>query len=337
MPEIANYQVGPWFEKYAVGSYREARRPLVEQVARLQAGMDHLSMAAQKVILENDDLRAKLEAAECEREEWKASANSWSDLVDYVSHRPDTDAGVHAGQEAIRIMKDLDAVLDVARVGFVNATKRTCAAERRQPVDRERAIEAAAKVLKNSSANFTFARWGEMAEDVVTAILGAAKAEPPAFIPTPTGESPQSWALEEARVQLAGKNWTDPVLLRGHERLALCKEIDRQRESHAAQVKRVRELEHAKALLKVESDGFGRLVVEVQRRGNCEDGVHAGDNAIRIMRDLDAKLAVASRPCPADGMDDFVLGAHLATAAATECSWESFGRAARELFGKGAK
>lgn len=291
-----------WWRKFGtkthrdahVASYRHARAPLVAEVARLKAELDEMQKCHALEANAVNDLRSKLEAAQNE--------------------------------------------LNHIRENFAAQVK---AAERRQPVDRERARHLVKALVLQHCESDDLNAYGldSLADKFVDAILGAAKAEPTAFVPAPTGDVPSDELLNhivrwlgnvEKHGIVDGKNHWEPR--------QLARDMDKEcvwsfqgigtgiyriiAADHAAQVKRVRELEESQ-----DADA-----IEINTRDN-EIG--------RLRAEVERLKAEASRPFPADGMSDRELGETIK--AALYPSSQSFanlsdgGAKARELFGKASK
>lgn len=325
-----------------------ARSVLAEENARLKVELEKAKDAVRKILRLSEttgaaqgdqirDLRAKLEATE------HANAKQ---------------------QHAIRELEGQLASRDL-EIAEISA-----AAERRQPVDRERAIatvlaklefmsrdeacEAVTAILgaekaekkvdggrlprfelisgeMHSSLSGSWVRMEDVSEAIDVAMeIGqesAAKAEPPAFTPAPTGEAPSeelpglidfrgrlNWLVN----QLGGDDYGRPEV-----------EAVKRISDHAKLAKRVRELENE--LLKQNARAT-RLGCELNQTTADRDS-----NASEVAR----LKTEALRTCPADKMTYYEIGSEIKAAlyptSQTFANLADGGRKAAELFGKGAK
>jgi hypothetical protein len=360
-------------------AYEAGRHQPAEEVARLkaelekanarvddyeslhQADEEHAAFLQHELgeaLATGDNLRAKLEAAE------RVRAVHVREALIELANRIQRRGGRYVTE------REMDEVEAAVLAGWPDP--KPMAAERRQPVDRERAARAAKAVINQPGGGCCYGELGD-------AILGAAKAEPakryvcrtcacetstplqlmncprcgsanivpaeppPAFIPAPTGEAPSERTLP-AIEDFAGRlQWLLGELGGGWQGRPEVEAL-RRAADHAAQASRLREV--------------GRLLSESRE----EEKRLAKENAVQVkrVRELEAEHATlmngynhasaersnlqaeASRPCPADVMDDENIGRVVVKA------WEDspgfhpdayakLGKATRKLFGKGAK
>ncbi len=427
-------------------AYRHARRPLVEEVARLRAELaeakgtveamrdgiavlnkfrdQRLAVVADlrtrleatnthnaEVIAENDDLRAKLEAAErltahletqhaCEEKAHHAWVKWQREEMDMITSGPSAEedgrAKIAGKLRMAEHARDVHLESLKREHEYLITANQVIALHRsRQPVDRERAIAAVESIRPRywaPNGGGTSKRFEVEENDNgnlvhlsdVTAILGAAKAEPakltttqvrsekkgvrqamelavrnfggtdgmfnlahfshalmevsglggsvdgflcrtiladrddvescetgnprcahyrikpPAFVPSPTGDAPTHFTLVEKTLGRVSRELLDSQ-------------------------KRMRELESE--LLKQNARAT-RLGCELNQATADRDS-----NAAEVSR----LQAEASRPCPADGMDDEELGRRIGGIWKNALTTKMTAREVRALFGKGAK
>lgn len=338
-----------WFRKFAVGMFREARRPLVEEVARLRAELarakgDAVTLArlAQGHCDDSIDLRAKLEAAE-------RTANG----LDEKLHSRDVELAELSAELERRQPVDREWATYLVegkffKYGICSEHLVVCAEE---IVDVLGAVKAEPAADRQVERGIEFSKRQEQRGDQATHLASAIA--PPAFAPSPTGEAPSEELVE--RMAVEGYN----AFMDDHEcpKFAWDHESDSRKSAeraearaiyaliaadYAAQMKRVRELEKELGTERAMKEGCQSrlLALAVIVRGS---GValepDSGDTVEKARLVIERLKAEASRPCPADAMDDETVGRQVSSAMAgygdSPSRWRRAGAQARALFGKG--